>query len=186
MPGRTVVSMRTAVEASLLAVAGTAVAGYLAWVDLRPFGTELYWNGFGMFSGTSPAGYGPRLAGLVNPLAWVIVAAVALGGLALIGSMRTMPWLRYLAVGFAAIAVVTAAACLIHPDILVGDLLTEFGIEELGARAVVNTTSLWAEFALTGMFLLSIVGIIVAARRTPPEAASTGQPAPHPAPPADG
>jgi hypothetical protein len=183
--GRTV-SMRTAVETSLLAVAGTAVAGYLAWVDLRPFGTELYWNGFGMFSGTPPEGYEQQLAGLINPLAWVIVGSVALGGLALIGSMRTLPWLRYVAMGFAAIALATAAVCLIHPDVLVGDLLTEFGIEALGARAVVDTTYLWAELVLTAMFLLSIVGITVAARRTPRAAASIDQPSPHPEPPAGG
>jgi hypothetical protein len=171
---------------SLVAVVGTAGAGYLTWVDLRPFGTDAYWNGFGMFSGTAPAGYGPQLVALINPLAWVIVAAVALGGLALIGSMRTMPWLRFVAMGFAAVAVATAATCLIHPDVLVGDLLTEFGIEALGARAAVNTSWLWAELAFTGMFLLSIVGITVAARRTPPAAASIDPPSPLLEPPAGG
>jgi hypothetical protein len=179
--GRTVLSMRTAVELSALPVAGTAFAGYLPWVDLRPFDTDAHWNGFGMYSGTAPVAHG-----LINPLAWVIVFAVAIGGLALIGSMRTMPWLRYAAAGFATIAVATAAACLIDPDLLVGDLLTEFGIEPLGARAVVDTTYPFVELAISGMFLLSIVGIIVVARRTPREATSTDRQASHPVPPADG
>jgi hypothetical protein len=97
-----------------------------------------------------------------------------------------VPWLRFVAMGFAAVAVATTATSLIHPDVSVGDLLTEFGIEALGARAVINTSWLWAELVLTGMFLLSIVGITVAARRTPPAATSIDQPSPHPEPPAGG
>ena len=131
-----------------------------------------------MYSG--PDDYGPRLSTLVNPLAWVIVVSVALGGVVLVASMRTMPWLRFAAMGFAAVAVVTAAACLIDPNVLVGTLLTEFGIEALGARAVVDNSWLWTELALTTMFLLGIVGITVAARRTPPAAQHTDPPAPHP------
>ena len=88
--------------------------------------------------------------------------------------------------GFAAVAVATAAACLLVPDVLVGDLLTEFGIEPLGARALMNASALWAELGLSGMFLLGITGLIVVARRSPQEAARTDQQAGHPVPPADG
>jgi hypothetical protein len=158
------VPTKTVIGLAASAVIAAVALALQPWVDLRDVGGPGYWNGLGMFAG--PKEYGD-LGSLSNPLGWVVAASMALAAAALVSSTRTLPWLRWVASGFAAVAVATVVACLIRPSLLAGDLLHEFGADSIPARDVVNSPVLWGELVVTGLALLTPFVITVAERRTP-------------------
>lgn len=153
------------VQQGVLGMVGPALVAFLTWVDFSPVGPNIQWNGLGMVSGDQ-AHYATDVGASINPLGRVIVVAMVLaGGLLVASAFRLPQLLRFGSVAFGVVALATAVVAAVNPSVLLGDVLTDLGVDALSAKDVVVTQWLWAEVALTGMFVLSVICVEIVQRR---------------------
>jgi hypothetical protein len=155
------VSTGSIVKWALLGIGGPALATTFTWVDFEPVDVDLQWNGLGFVSGDE-ATNAADVGAAITPLGWIIVAAMAVGGLVLIASAYTRPLLlRCIAIAFGGIGLATSIICLAIPSLLLGNVLDAFGLSALDERTVLDTSYIWAEVVMTATFVFAVVYIEV-------------------------
>lgn len=145
--------LRTKVITAVAVVAAIASAALtlLPWVDVTRLGLPIRWNGLGIYIGEDSEDYGHLLAGMVNSVpGWIVVVASLAAGGAVLASARV----RVLGIIGCGCAFVTAVVCLVYPAVLAGDAKNEMGISLVPDRQVLNSGSLMAEVAATGVLVI--------------------------------
>jgi hypothetical protein len=150
---------------AVAAAIASAALTLLPWVDVSRLGLPIRWNGLGVYVGEDRRDYGHLLAGMVDSVpGWIVlIASLAAGGVVLAAPRVRVFGL--VACGCAVVAFVTAVLCLVYPAVLAGDAKNEMGISLVPDRQMLNSGSLIAEAAATGVLVICTALVAFGAKR---------------------
>ncbi|MBP2455572.1 hypothetical protein [Mycolicibacterium lutetiense] len=165
------------IAVAIVAAGLSAALTFLPWVDLTDVGLPMRWTGLGTYVGDNADHYDAVWLPTTALPGWIVLFTSVLAAAALASTTR-LPWARFVALGFALIALTTTVTCLMFPALLVDTLQTELGAESLQSRLLVNIPVLTAQACLAGVLLLctALTALTVGPRRTPPADARIRRP----------